>query len=95
MVCIASARTRGGKGQAMRGEREKEEDREGKRTTEEAGRSRALDRAFVRGKRIDAVRGCAGVRGTGERGLKEAHCLPSEADNSVMNVTNARPRSGL
>lgn len=31
----------------------------------------------------------------GEEGLKGVHCLPSGADNSVMNVTDARPGSGL
>lgn len=71
-------------------EREKERKRE-------EGRSR-LDRASARPREEDRRRTgmCGGetARGEGE-GLKEVHCLPSEADNSVMNVSNARSRSGL
>ncbi|KYQ54266.1 hypothetical protein ALC60_06810 [Trachymyrmex zeteki] len=60
-------------------------------------RTKLAPSRYARWKKIDAERGCAGARQRGEKegGLKEAHCLPSEADNSVMNVSNARPRSGL
>lgn len=75
----------------------------------QGGKKREGKRKIVTGSRRDALEEKGSSATTGvcgseteegkevqEKGrLKEAHCLPSEADNSVMNVTDARPRSGL
>lgn len=69
-------------------EKVEEDEEERKEGEERVGR-----RSRLRRKGIDR-RGCR-RKAEGEAGLKGVHCLPSRADNSVMNVTDARPRSGL
>lgn len=86
----AAAYPVGERGGRERGERRRREKEKGRRLDRVASEGRGSTRnRVVRGR----DRGARGKKGT--EGLKEAHCLPSEADNSVMNVTNARPRSGL
>lgn len=72
----------------------------GNRKTEKGERERQVEASSIASRSMKEDRRRTGLcggetEGEKEGGLKEAHCLPSEADNSVMNVSNARPRSGL
>lgn len=72
----------------------------GDRGTEKRERERQVEASSIASRSMKEDRRRTGLcggetEGKKEGGLKEAHCLPSEADNSVMNVSNARPRSGL
>lgn len=85
-MCIMSAREENRNGET--GETEKRE------RERQVGAGSIASRSMEEDRRRAGL--CGGeTKGEEEGGLKEAHCLPSEADNSVMNVSNARPRSGL